>query len=149
MGKLKQELDFFGLPVNPGTACTAEEGKTRQSDADSADINKVLRRAGITDPRQLILQQGNYMDVSDVGDYRALSDRLARVRQYFEGLPAELRKEFGNDSLRFLDVVNDPANADQLIEWGVFVRPDGYVPRSERKVPEVKVPEVKNGEASK
>jgi hypothetical protein len=113
-------VDFFGLPRNPGTFCPPEEKMTRESDAASADINFILKRAGVSSPGQLPLPPAVYFDVTELGDYRVLSDRLVRVREYFDGMRAEIRAEFMNDPLVFLDAVNDPRNADRLREIGVF-----------------------------
>jgi hypothetical protein len=115
--------DFFGLAVNVGTFCDPKEKMTRESDADSADINKILKRAGITSPGQLPLPEAMYFDTTELGDYRQLNDRLVHVREYFDGMPAEIRSEFMNDALLFLDALSDPRSHERLVEIGVLEAP--------------------------
>lgn len=120
-----KKLDGFGLPVNPGTYCDPAEGKTVQQDVDGTDINKILHRAGISDPSQLPLQPGLYMDVSELHDYRFYADKLAAAGYYFDQeLPADVRLSFGNSVLNFLDAVNDPDQYDRLVKIGVFKAPE-------------------------
>lgn len=116
---MTRHVDFFGLPVSKGTYCDPAEGKTVQQDADSADINKILKRAGISDPRQVPVQPGVYLDVSEMEDYRGYSERLARVREFFDAYNPDIRLAFNNDYLQFLDAVNDPTQVDRLRELGI------------------------------
>lgn len=112
-------LDFYGNPVNPGTVCDPAEGKTVQQDVDSADINIILRRAGITDPRQVVAPDGIFWDTTELGDYRVLADRLAVVNAYFSNLPAEVRKQYANDPLVFLDEANTDEGVLKLQRLGL------------------------------
>lgn len=113
-------LDFYGRPVNPGTECDPEEGKTVQQDVDGADINIILRRAGISDPRQVLVPPGIFWDTTELGDYRVLADRLANVNAYFSGLPAEIRKQYANDPLVFLDEANTDEGVLKLERLGLI-----------------------------
>src|ERR1041384_3813072 len=87
-----------------GTVCR-EESLARQSEADQADINKILARfakSGIVPMQEL---PGEYVDVSEVGDYREAVERVARMDAYFSQLPAEVRLKFENDPAALLDAV--------------------------------------------
>jgi phage internal scaffolding protein len=103
-----------------------EESLARQSEADQADINKILARfakSGIVPMQEL---PGEYVDVSEVGDYREAVERVARMDAYFSQLPAEVRLKFENDPAALLDAVNDPARRSELESLGL-VKPSEEV----------------------
>lgn len=107
-------------PVNEGTACTLAEGKTRQSDADEADINKVLHRAmagAVPLPRPL--EDLVYADVSVITDFKEAKDRVTRAEQAFMQLDAKVRARYDNDPALFLDGFSTPEGLAQLEELGV------------------------------
>lgn len=114
------KLDFYGLPVNKGTTFDPAEGKTVQQDSDDADINVILRRAGISDPRQILVPEGVFWDTTELGDYRVLADRLAHASAYFSNLPAEIRKQFANDPLVFLDEANTEEGLAKFVKLGLI-----------------------------
>jgi hypothetical protein len=43
----------------------------------------------------------------------------------FEGLPSEIRKEFGHDPSKFLQYVQDPKNEEELAKRGILRGNDG------------------------
>lgn len=103
-----------------GTVCTAEEGKTRQEDAASADVNKVLERAmrGAVELPGPITEQV-FADVSQVTDFRDAMDRVTRANEAFRQLPATVRREFDNDPALFLDAFQSEEGVRKLDELGV------------------------------
>ena len=50
----------------------------------------------------------------------AAQNAQIKVKEYFEGLPSDIRLEFNNDPMQFAEVVSDPRNADYLREIGVL-----------------------------
>jgi len=106
-------------PFADGTVCS-EASLARQSEADMADINKILKRAekaGILPIRE---EPGEFIDVSEVGDYREAVERVRLMDEQFRQLPAEVRGHFSNDPAEFLDAVNDPARRGELEELGLL-----------------------------
>lgn len=95
------------------------ESMTRQSDADAADINKIVSRFERSGVMPLTAREGRFLDVSEVGDYRSALEQVRRANEYFETLPASSRAMFGNDPAVFLDKVNDPAALQLLVDAGV------------------------------
>lgn len=101
------------------------EGLTEQAHKDMCDINIILEdyaRTGFM--RHAKQHAGTYDDVSDV-DFQDAMIKVANVKSMFEGLPSEVRKEFGHDPAYFLKYVQDPANSKALAERGILVGNDG------------------------
>lgn len=125
-GRQKEFSDQTGLFCDPDS----EEGasKTRQSELESTDINKIVdrfARAGLPLPTG----EGRFLDLSEVPDFRDALHQVARANEYFMTLDAKARALFENDPAKFLDVVNDPAQLSLLVEAGVI--PKGEVKRVE------------------
>ena len=106
--------DEFGL-VCP------EPSLTKQSDAQSCDINVIVQKWLKTGqlPTNLNDGQAQYYDVSAIPDYRTCLDTVIAAQRQFEGLPALVRERFHNDPARFLDFVEDPNNATELVSLGL------------------------------
>lgn len=82
------------------------DGRTKQSFKDATDINKLIyRHAKAGTLSHLEKFGGQYGDFSDF-DFFEAQTRLARARSIFEQLPAETRKEFGNDPSTFFEFVS-------------------------------------------
>jgi len=91
---------------------------TRQSEAASCDVNKIVerfKRTGILPP---VARQGFYADVAELGGYREVLDRVEEARGYFSQLPAATRAEFNNDPAAFLDYVAT-ATVEELAAKGL------------------------------
>lgn len=92
-----------------GTVCTEEEDRTRQSDADAADINRIVDRmvAGQL-PRPVLPADLDalYLDLSDIPDYRTAFAQVDLAREHFGRLTAEQRLVFENDPVRLLDAID-------------------------------------------
>lgn len=96
-----------------------EPSKTRQSELDAADINKILKRFEKSGILPMTNREGAYLDVSEVGDYRSALEQVRKADEYFAGLPADSRAIFENDPAVFLDAVNDPTQLHKLVDAGV------------------------------
>ncbi len=91
-----------------------DDGRTKQCHADECDIEKIMARFARTGTiSHLEKYEAVYADYSDV-DFHTLTNQLTRGREIFDDLPAELRREFGQNPQAFFSYVNDPANADDL-----------------------------------
>lgn len=111
--------------------CTEDEGKTRQSDKEGCDINKIMARYVKTGVIPVDQRQGMFMDVSEMPDYQSALENVINAEKLFMSLPAKLRKEFGNDPATFLDFCSDPENATKLVELGLMPDPDAGEPEPE------------------
>lgn len=93
------------------------DGMTKQSFKDQCDLNKIIQKAARTGTLSHLQRHGaEYGDFSDVPSLLEAHERIQRGNAIFAELPAELRREFGNNAFDFFAFVNDPANADRLRE---------------------------------
>lgn len=124
------KLDVGRRPFADGTLFDEEEGRTRQSEKDQADINKILARFEMSGILPLVSRPGEYLDLSAVPDYRSALDQVNFANEYFMSLPAEVRVEFGNDPAVFLDAVSNPTpeKLQLLYDSGVLVPPKAEAP---------------------
>lgn len=98
--------------------------RTLQSEAAACDINLIMKKyektGMITHVRKT---SGFYGDVSEVTDYHSAANFVAVAHESFMSLPSSVRERFKNDPGEFLAFVEDPKNADELIEMGLRSRP--------------------------
>ncbi len=93
-----------------------DDGRTKQCHKDECDINKIMARFDKTGTiSHLSKFEGVYADFSDF-DFHHHSTMLARGDAIFAALPAEIRREFGQNPAEFFNYVNDPKNAGKLRE---------------------------------
>lgn len=117
----------FQMAYRPTKKPTIDCGKTltEQSHKNQCDINRILddyRRTGLINHAKN--NEGRYDDVTGY-DFQKAMETVANVKSMFEGLPAEMRKEFGNDAVRFLDFVQNPANEQKMAKMGILRGNDG------------------------
>lgn len=104
---------------------------TRQSEADAADINKIMARYEKTGVLPVSQREALFIDVSEMGDYRSAVEQVELVNEYFRQLPAKVRAEFDNEPARLLDFMSDPANEGRARELGLVEKEEpsaGSVP---------------------
>lgn len=107
-----------------GTVFDESEDRTRQADADAADINKIVARmlAGqLPLPVTPLDLDALYLDVSDIPDYRTAFEQVDKAREHFAKLTAEQRLVFENDPIRLLDAIDRQDRA--LLEKAKLVEP--------------------------
>jgi phage internal scaffolding protein len=63
-------------------------------------------------------------------DYQDAMNTVAAANSMFEGLPSAIRNQFDNDPAKFINFVDDEANADKLVEMGL-VKPKVSTPVDE------------------
>lgn len=91
-------------------------GRTKQSQKDETDINKLLDRAGREQTlSHLEKYQGNYGDFTGY-DFEKHINTIAEGQSIFEALPAEVKREFEQSPKKFFAFVTNPDNAERLPE---------------------------------
>lgn len=94
---------------------------TRTEFAEECDINVLMARyekTGIL-PSNMNGNVPQFLDVTDIPDYRTTLDMLNDASAAFMALPAQVRKEFDNDALKFVEFARDPENLPQMRTWGL------------------------------
>lgn len=125
------------VPPNVGTFCTLAEGKTRQEDAASADVNAVLARVmrGVV-PLPEPLTEQVFADVSQIGDFRSAMEVVTRADSAFRQLDAKVRTAFDNEPAAFVDAFHSKEGLAKLAELGVVTIRD---PEAEQDAAEAAV----------
>mgnify|MGYP000648153307 CR=1 FL=1 len=131
------KLDAEGKPVfdeDSGEVVLVSDGRTKQDFKDQADPNKIVKKYGIRNMRSHFeAYGGEYADFSDIGDLMESYARLEKARDIFAKLPAEVRREMGQNPQEFFEFVNDPANKDRLPELlPELAKAGDYAPRVSR-----------------
>ncbi len=99
---------------------TPGKSRTHQSFADDADINTIMgqyRKTGFV--TNVKLGTPVYADFSNADDYRTSVNEIKRAQNLFMSLPARVRARVDNDPAKLIAFVEDPANADELVQLGL------------------------------
>lgn len=99
--------------------CNPEGGRTKQSFADDANINVLVKRwlGGVPIPEPK--NPGMYGDFSEIGTYFEAQNMVGEAMEHFMLLPAEIRQEFDNDPGKMIEFLEDPENAERAEELGL------------------------------
>lgn len=98
---------------------------TQKHFRDEVNINKIMdrfHRTGVSPIDPARAQRALYADVSEIGDYRGVCDRIWAAEQAFSALPAKVRTRFGNQPEALVEWLRDPKNHREAIELGLMVQ---------------------------
>lgn len=106
------------------TSNTVGLSLTKQSEADSCDVNKIVKQYKRTGVLPTPLQiDPRYGDAS-VPDYQSCLNIVIQAEGSFLSLPSAIRSRFDNNVAKFMDFVHDPANTDEGVKLGIFSAPE-------------------------
>lgn len=107
-----------------GLDFTGDKGMTKQGPSAACDINQIVARYHKTGFLEHVRKTpGNFADVSQIGDFHAMVQKVGKAREIFARLPAVLRGRFHNDPSELVAFMSDPKNRDEGIELGLITRP--------------------------
>lgn len=110
----------YNFPKIPGFS-SEMESKVQEQFADACQTDTIIRKYNMMGVNPFIAAGGSqYLDTTQIPDFICANNAQVKVKEYFEGLPADIRLEFNNDPMEFAEVVSDPQNADYLREIGVL-----------------------------
>lgn len=99
-------------------------GLTKQAEAQSCDINHIMARWQKTGVLEHVRQAaGNYGDFTSAVDYHNALNQILAAESAFDSLPSSMRDRFRNSPAEFLNFVNDPENADEMVSLGLRMAP--------------------------
>lgn len=98
----------------------ADEGRTRQEMTKECDINRIMARFDKTGAMEHVNKHAASYGDFDALDFHSALNLLKRTEQMFAELPADLRRDFGEDPAAFLSYVQDPANLEVLEKRGLL-----------------------------
>lgn len=106
------------------------ETKTHQQFKDEADINHLIdnytRTGSFYDMRTLMRmkpRQPVFADFTNIPDFEAGQNIIARGSEMFELLPVKVRERFNNSPELLLAFLRDKSNADEAIKLGLIPAP--------------------------
>lgn len=101
-----------------------EPTRTKQDYKEECDINSIMRRYEATGVISHVSElQPFYADVSAYGDLQEAYAIMDKAEQAFMALPSALREELGHDPRNLVGYINNPANREKCIEFGIFNKP--------------------------
>lgn len=110
----------YNPPKVPGWN-SDQESKVQEQFADACQTDTIIRKYNMMGVNPFIASgSSQYLDTTQIPSFVAAQNAQVKVKEYFEGLPADVRLEFNNDPMQFAEVVSDPRNADYLREIGVL-----------------------------
>lgn len=119
---LRTEHNYDRDAASDATAdVNLEPSLTKQSFAEEADINVIVRRFGLTGELPSDVKVPMNGDFTNVVDFRGAMDLLIQAREAFMTMPADVRSRFGNDPAAFVDFVSDEKNRDEAKKMGLLV----------------------------
>ncbi|QCQ85080.1 internal scaffolding protein [Blackfly microvirus SF02] len=137
---LKEASDASGLD------CSVDgPGKTKQSFAEEADINTLIRRFGVNGQLPAGVRMPTYGDFTGVGDFQSALNAVSDAQAAFMRMPADVRSRFGNDPGAFVDFCSDEANRDEAVKLGLVPPP----PKLEVPEARTEAPAPKSGKIDK
>lgn len=104
--KVRNRFDRMRRTVQ--LAVPPEKSLTQQQFKDECDMNRIVKNAmkGIA-PRYLARGVPQYGDFSEVPDLREAYEVIEKAEEAFFALPAELRRELGNDPREIQNLTAD------------------------------------------
>ncbi len=95
-----------------------------QSQKDECDINRILARyretGYLVDPLHPGTRKPLFGDFTDIPDYQAALDLIAKADDAFMKLPAKIRDRFSNNPQEIFDFLNDEKNRDEAVKLGLI-----------------------------
>lgn len=110
-------------------------GKTKQSFQKQVDINTIIAKyvkTGFLD--QVRDNPGVFADVSSVGDFHGMMNKIQFAQEAFMKLPSSLRARFGNDPGRLVGFISDSSNRDEAIKLGLIPKPSAKAVKAPKPV---------------
>jgi len=114
------ELTEHGLKV---VTVNDKPTMTKQALKDDADVNNIIKRYNKIDLYADAMELEAIYGEIDSMDLREAMDKVNASEEAFMKVPSEIRGQFENDAGKWIDYATDPANIDQMREWG-FVNPE-------------------------
>lgn len=96
----------------------------KQSMQAECDINNIMRqfdKTGLLSHTNK--HNGDYGNFLSAQEYHESMNAVLAARDAFDSLPSKIRGKFANDPALFLDFVQNPDNAEELVEMGLGEKP--------------------------
>jgi len=128
--------------VQTDTSCDDNGVETpdmaQQQYKDSSDINCIMKKYEATGLLSHIRQNaeaGRYAELGEPTDLMEAMTRVDNARKSFMDLPASLRAKCNHEPAKFLEMLKDGSNDEELYQLGIKVRPGNVVSESGKPDP--------------
>ena len=106
--------------------------KTRPEFTAEANINQIMGRYQRTGQLPMVSRKQPYFeDVSQLGDFKEMAEKVQRGREAFNSLPAAVRARFKNNPAELFQFVADDSNYQEAIKLGLIEKKPGRVVKKE------------------
>lgn len=100
-----------------------KEGKliyrTEQAHRDAVNVNNIIKKYARTGTIEHIKYvEPSYIDTTGA-DFKTSLDKVIKIQQKFEEIPANIRKRFDHDPEKFLNFFNDEKNKEEAVKIGL------------------------------
>lgn len=107
----------YGEKLRPVIQCGPSV--TRQSFRDQCNVNVIVEKYQRTGVLPAVnAMRGRFADVTGL-DFQTALDLVSSAEAAFRELPGLVRKRFSNDPAAFLDFVQNPEHAEELVAMGL------------------------------
>lgn len=120
---MKKIYSRFDRPVVTDFVFTGKS-ETQQHFKEDCDVNRILERFLRTgtwtgDPAIKATREPMFGDFAESDlDFRAAQEKLVDADRRFMALPAAIRERFGNNAVKFVEFLQDPANREEAAKMG-------------------------------
>lgn len=106
------------------------DGRTKEAFKDQCDINKILKKAAIKGGLSHVQKypEAVYGEFDPSLDLFVARERIAQAERIFADLPAEIRREFGNDAVKFIEYGKTVGIAKLVEEIPAIAEPGDFFP---------------------
>lgn len=112
-----------GKNRRPIVTMNKEPTMTKQALVENADINKIIKKHGIS---HVLTNMTNlevlYGEITSHDLQEAMQMNIDAEKAFME-VPADIRKKFGNDAGAFIDYATNAENLEQMRDWGLAPPP--------------------------
>lgn len=114
--------DFFFPEFGPG--------RTKQAYKDACDINKILKKAQVKGGLAHVQKypEAVYGEFDQEFDLLTARSQIDKAGKIFGELPAEVRREFDNDPLKFVQYAGSVAPGELVDKIPAIAEPGNYFP---------------------
>lgn len=117
-------------------------GLTKQEFVGETDINAIMKRYNATGvlPVDMAGVQPVFADVSNIGDFASVMQKMTSAQEAFNSLDPHLRARFGNSPADLVEFIQDDRNRDEAVRLGLV---PALAPKKEPEVIPPPAPVVK------
>lgn len=93
---------------------------TQQQFAQECDINYIVKRAQRTGVIPVVSTQEMIFGTLDEDTFKQRMDKMAEIKSYFDGLPAEIRLHYQNSVNEFIAAMNTEEGIEEGRKLGII-----------------------------